>query len=108
LSSERRFHCVPLLDEEDEVGGAAADLEVLGLHDGRHGVAALAQTRAVHAVAIVAEHHRPHDAAGVLRAHVELFAERGERHFQILDQRIDSFCPSKVFSCEPFMVCLVR
>src|SRR6185503_10329724 len=77
-----------LLDEQDEVGGAAADLDEIGLHDRRHRVAALAQARAVHPVAVVAEDDRPHDAARVLRAHVELLAQRGEGHLEILDERV--------------------
>ena len=52
-----------LLDEQDEVRRAAPDLDEVGLHDGRHRVAALAQARAVHPVAVVAEHDGSHDAA---------------------------------------------
>ena len=41
----QRFVLGALLDEQDEVGRAAADLDVLRLHDGGHRVAALAQAR---------------------------------------------------------------
>jgi hypothetical protein len=67
-----------LLDEQDEVGGAAADLDILRLHDRGHRVAALAQPRAVHHVAVVDEHERPHHAAGVLRPYVKLLAQCGQ------------------------------
>ena len=61
---------------------------VLGLDDGGHRVAALAQARAVHPVAVVDEHQRPHDAAGVLGAHVELLAQGGQRDLEVLDERV--------------------
>src|SRR2546425_2377114 len=77
-----------LFDEEDEIRGAAADLQILGLDDGGYGVAALAEPRAVHAVAVVHEHHRPDDGAGVLRAHVELLTERRQGHLEVLDDRV--------------------
>src|SRR5215510_12888058 len=78
----------PLLHEEDEVRRAALNLDVFRLHDGRHGVAALAQARAVHAVAVVVQHHGAHDAPRVLGAHVELLAQRGQGHLEVLDERI--------------------
>src|SRR5205814_5878970 len=71
-----------------EVRGAPPDLDEFGLDDGRHRVAALAQARAVHPVAVVGEHDGPHDAAGVLGAHVEFLAQRRQRHFEVLDQRV--------------------
>src|SRR6266542_1624533 len=77
-----------LLDEEHEVRRAAADLDVFGLDDGGHRVAALAQAGAVHPVAVVAEHHRTHDAPRILRAHVELFTEGGQGDFEVLDERV--------------------
>src|SRR5262249_9136866 len=49
---------------------------------------ALPEPRAVDAVAVVPEHDRADDAPGVLRPHVELFAERGQRHLEVLDQRV--------------------
>ena len=67
-----------LLDEQDEIGGALQDLHVLGLDDRGDRVAALAEPRAVHAVAVVAEHHRADDAASVLGPDVQLLAQLGE------------------------------
>src|SRR5258705_321762 len=46
-----------LLDQQDEVGGALPDLQGLRLDDRRHGVLALAEPRASHALAVV---HQPH------------------------------------------------
>src|SRR2546430_6141144 len=77
-----------LLDEEDEIRGAAGDLQILGLDDGGDGVSALAQPRAVHAIAVVHEHHGPADGPGVFGPHVQLLAQRRQRHLEILDERV--------------------
>src|SRR6266446_3748591 len=77
-----------LLDQQDEVRGAATDLQILGLDDGRDRVAALAEPRAVHAIAVVHEYHGPDDRPGVFGPHVQLLAERLQRHLEVLDERI--------------------
>jgi len=60
------------------------------LDDRRHRVAALAQARAVDAIAVVAEHHRPRDAARVLGAHVELHLQvLGERYGRAVAEALD-------------------
>src|SRR5207245_739262 len=50
-----------LLDEEDEIGRAFLDLEVLRLDNGGHGIPAFPELRAVHPVAVVHQDQGAHD-----------------------------------------------
>src|SRR2546425_1370680 len=77
-----------LLDEEDEIGRAFLDLEVLRLDNGGHEIPAFPELRAVHPVAVVHQDQGADDGASVLGTHVQLLAESRQRHLQVLDERI--------------------
>src|SRR5205807_1098968 len=48
----------------------------------------LPEPRAVHPIAVVHQHQRPDDGAGVLGTHVQLLAEGRQGDLQVLDERI--------------------
>ena len=75
-------------DEQDEVGGAFADLNIFRLDDGRHRVTAFPSWCNRRGRRRRPKHQRPDDGAAVFGAHMQLFAQRFERDFQIFDQRI--------------------
>ena len=75
--------------QQQEIGCAAADLQILPAPRSRgRNTRPSPQLSAIHPIAVIAEDNRPHDASAVFRPHMELFTQRDERDFQILDDGI--------------------
>jgi len=88
LSSLKRRPDRVLLDVQDELGIAVLELHDLGLDDRGDGVAARAHPPAVDLVAGVHDRDVADHGAGLLGEDVQLFAQRPQRHFQVLQDRV--------------------